>query len=266
MNLIFFGTSPSEAVQRAFEEGAKRFCEGVRVTFVDGTRDDFARAVRGAADIFTSLPDNTQETFGLSIVEAMASGLPVVASDWDGCRDTVVHNETGYLIPSRMVEGATAHVTTRNSLAITNEGYFLAECNQAVQIDCAAAADAFSRLLEDPSLRAEFGMAGRDWVIERFNWANIIPAYERLWAEQDGERRKYAARDGQSLPSKAGPAWFPDPETAFASYPSEMLTSDTRLKPGEDAAERVKLFLESPLTNYAPQCRCDDLSRNFALS
>lgn len=261
VNLIFFGTSPSEAVQRAFEDGAKRFCGGVRVTFVDGTRDEFAAAVWKAADIYASLPDNTQETFGLSIVEAMASGLPVVASDWDGCRDTVVHNETGYLIPSRMIEGATAHVTTRNSLAITNEGYFLAECNQAVQIDCAAAADAFTRLIEDPALRAEFGMSGRDWAIANFNWAKIIPVYENLWAEQDIERRKCAAREGQSLHPKAGPAWFPDPETAFASYPSETLTAETHLTAAAGAVERVKIFLESSLTNYAPQCRCTDLEK-----
>ena len=261
VNLIFFGTSPNEAVQRAFEEGAKRFCEGVRVTFVDGTREDFATAVWRAADIYTSLPDNTQETFGLSIIEAMASGLPVVASDWDGCRDTVVHNQTGYLIPSRMVEGATAHATTRNLLAITTEGQFLAECDQTVQIDCAAAADAFEQLIKDPSVRAEFGMAGREWVIERFNWSKIIPAYEKLWAEQDAERKLCAARQEQSHPQKAGPAWFPDPEIAFASYPSEILTNDARLAVAEDAAQRLKLFLESSLTNYAPQSRCADIDK-----
>ncbi|MGH9759568.1 MAG: glycosyltransferase family 4 protein, partial [Blastocatellia bacterium] len=60
---------------------------------------DVARLYQ-AADIFVSPSDNLQETFGLTVVEAMASGLPVVCSDWDGYRDLVVDGETGFLIPT----------------------------------------------------------------------------------------------------------------------------------------------------------------------
>ena len=42
-----------------------------------------------AADVFLSLVDNIQETFGITPLEAMAAGLPVVASDWDGYRYTM---------------------------------------------------------------------------------------------------------------------------------------------------------------------------------
>ena len=48
----------------------------------------------GMADVFVSPSDNIQETFGLSVIEAMASGLPVIVSDWDGYRDTVVDGVT----------------------------------------------------------------------------------------------------------------------------------------------------------------------------
>ena len=55
-----------------------------------------------AADLFCSPADNLQETFGLSVLEAMASSLPVVASDWNGYRDLVVqHGSTGWLVPCR---------------------------------------------------------------------------------------------------------------------------------------------------------------------
>ncbi|CAO0821436.1 hypothetical protein DFAR_2330023 [Desulfarculales bacterium] len=53
-----------------------------------------------AVDIFVSPSDNLQETFGLAIIEAMAAGLPVVASDFSGYRDLVAEGRTGFLIPS----------------------------------------------------------------------------------------------------------------------------------------------------------------------
>ena len=43
--------------------------------------------VRAASDMFISLADSYQETFGLTPIEAMASELPVVASNWNGYRN-----------------------------------------------------------------------------------------------------------------------------------------------------------------------------------
>ncbi len=48
------------------------------------------------ADIFVSLSDNIQETFGLTVAEALSYGLPAVVSDWDGYRDIVIDGETGF--------------------------------------------------------------------------------------------------------------------------------------------------------------------------
>ena len=56
-----------------------------------------------AADIFVSLADNIQETFGLSVIEAMASSLPLVVSDWNGYKDLVNHGFNGFRIPTEML-------------------------------------------------------------------------------------------------------------------------------------------------------------------
>lgn len=65
------------------------------VTFT-GNRQDIPELL-GLLDIFT-LPTFTHE--GLrSIVEAMSMGLPVVATDIRGCREAVVHQETGLIVP-----------------------------------------------------------------------------------------------------------------------------------------------------------------------
>ena len=57
----------------------------------------------GAADLFVTVSDNLQETYGLTVIEAMASGLPVVAAGWNGYQETVRHGETGFLVPTHMV-------------------------------------------------------------------------------------------------------------------------------------------------------------------
>lgn len=66
------------------------------VTFT-GERDDIPE-ILGLLDIFT-LPTFTHEGVPRSILEAMSMNLPVVATDIRGCREAVVHEETGLIVP-----------------------------------------------------------------------------------------------------------------------------------------------------------------------
>src|SRR5262249_2236179 len=93
--LVFAGWSAHPGIGRAFRDGASRFAPNARIVFLDGQDPDVRTGVWHSADLFLSLPDNIQETFGLVVLEAMASGLPVVGSDWDGYRDLIVQGETG---------------------------------------------------------------------------------------------------------------------------------------------------------------------------
>ena len=70
--------------------------------------EELKRQALSAADLALSLVDNTQETFGLAVAEAMAAGLPVVASDWNGYRDLIRHGVDGYLVSSRWASTASA--------------------------------------------------------------------------------------------------------------------------------------------------------------
>ncbi len=75
-----------------------------RVTFL-GQRDDVS-AVLAAADIYCQ-PNTKPEPFGLSYVEALAAGLPVVASDFGGASE-IVTADTGILVQPREVDALAA--------------------------------------------------------------------------------------------------------------------------------------------------------------
>lgn len=258
VHLLLAGWAPHPAVLEAFAEGARTFAAGVRTTFLDGVDPDLRRGVWRAADLFTSLSDNIQETFGLVVAEAMASGLPVIASDWDGYRDLVDDGETGLLVPTRMVAGASADLTTRLVAGALDYDHFLAESSQAVAVDPAAAADAYARLIDDASLRARMGAAGRRAAETRFAWPGIVRRYEELWGRQERERRAYVEARPDRPPPRRGPATYPDVDSTFAGYPTGWLGPESLVSAPRDAPEMLPTFLAMPLTHHVPERRAVD--------
>ncbi len=254
VHLLFAGWAAHPAVAQEYRAAARYFAPAVRTTFADGQDPAIRVAVWRAADIFLSQPDNLQETFGLVAIEAMASGLPVFGSDWNGYRDLIADGETGFLVPTRMLRGATATTTARMLFGGVNYDHFLAECSQATAVDPAAAADALTRLVAEESLRRKFGAAGRRRAVERFGWERIIRAYETLWGEQVAE----VARHRTTPPSAHGPVRYPAPERSFATYPSAWLKEDARVRTAEDALPRLAGLLAMPLTNLESERRCAD--------
>jgi glycosyltransferase involved in cell wall biosynthesis len=253
-HLILAGWAPNEAIHAAFVEGARACAPGVRVSVVNGADPAVRFGVWHAADVFASLVDNLQETFGLAVVEAMAAGLPVVASDWDGYRDLVLPGETGYLVPTIMVSGATADATSRLLLGEVDYDHFLAECSQAVTVDAAAAAAAFARLLSDAALRKALGEAGRRRAQEVFAWPHVIRAYESLSREQERERQARAGGRPERSPG-SGPACYPAPKESFAGYPSRWLRDEDLLRTTAGAEERLGVLLALPLMAHVGYSR-----------
>jgi glycosyltransferase involved in cell wall biosynthesis len=102
------------------------------------------------ADVFV-FPSVCNEAFGMPAAEAMASGIPVVASRAAGLSEVVVDSETGLLVERG---------------------------------NAAALANAIVRLLGDDNLRRSMGQAGRKRVLQNFTWDNIaqhtLEEYNRL--------------------------------------------------------------------------------------
>ncbi len=226
LHLIQAGWFSNDGIERSFKEGARDLCSSVTHHFLDGRKSDVRRDIWHVADIFTSLSDNIQETFGLTPIEAMAAGLPSVVTDWDGYRDTVRDGIDGFTIPTLSpAPGMSNDLAFRFETGVDNYDHYLANACQITSVDIAACTRAYLELIETPELRKKMGNAAMQRAHDIFDWRHIIAAYQELWFELDELRRSQT----ELVPSKpslpANPS-YADPFMVFGSYPSAYLNMD----------------------------------------
>ncbi|GGY41611.1 glycosyltransferase [Streptomyces djakartensis] len=119
-----------------------------RVRFTGAVPGEEVPALLRSADVVVCPADH--EPFGIVPLEAMACGVPVVASAIGGQLDTVADPGTGRLVPPG---------------------------------DPEALARAVAGLLADPALRAACGAAGRRRVLSRYGWGRVAEATEAVYCE-----------------------------------------------------------------------------------
>ena len=142
-----------------------------QVRFVGATDHQRVACYYNAADVV--VVPSFYESFGLVALEALASGVPVVASRVGGLTSTVADGRNGYLIPWRCPEPF------------------------AEKIDL---------LLANPPLRLALGRAGVGSAA-RYSWANVATALLRLYEEMlGGEATDAGGRPGAVQPLVAGGA------------------------------------------------------------
>lgn len=120
-----------------------------------GDTDNHVHLLGNRADVAELLPEcdifalpSRAEGIPLTILEAMAAGLPVVATDVGGVGEVVVPGQTGTLVAAS---------------------------------DPAALAAALNHYVDDPALRQRHGSAGRARVEHRFSLPNMVSTYAALY-------------------------------------------------------------------------------------
>jgi D-inositol-3-phosphate glycosyltransferase len=125
---------------------AEQLGVGERLRLRGAARAADMPALLRSADVVACTP--SYESSGVVALEAMACGVPVVASAVGALTDTVVHEVTGYLVARQ---------------------------------DPRACAAALNALLRDSFLRRSLGAAGRDRAVARYTWDRIAADTARLY-------------------------------------------------------------------------------------
>jgi phosphatidylinositol alpha-1,6-mannosyltransferase len=140
----------------SLEEEARQLGVADRVRFLTDVPDRDLPAIYNCAEVYlgvSRLMEQRVEGFGISIAEASACGVPVVAGRSGGIPEVVRDGETGLLVDAERAEGVS---------------------------------DALRLLLDDPALRARLGGAGRRAVETYYNWDRVAGDLARIGHEFTG--------------------------------------------------------------------------------
>ncbi len=217
------------------------------------------RVLLSAADVFVSPVDNLQETFGQSVIEALAAGLPVVASDFDGYKDTV-DDEVGRRVPTRLgVDWS--FLSEVGPLAYERPLHLL--LGQSVEVDLAALVNELEALGRDARLRERLGEAARRRARARYDWPVVIRAFEEEWARLAGKpwtpphrphplRLDFANAFGH-FPTSTIEAARVLRRTAFSRSSGQpwVIYPELQVVLSDDDVRRVLAFADEPRTFHA---------------
>lgn len=239
IHLIQAGWIEDPREEPDFKTSAQVFCPSVNTIFVDGRNPEIRVNIWSAADVFISLSDNIQETFGLTPIEAMANGLPAIVTDWNGYKESVRHEIDGFRIPTLIPPPESCLDLAINYLdGSLNWPTYMGHTSLATAVDIDACTRALCQLIADGALRKRMGENARQRVREIYDWKVVIAAYEDLWREL-AEIRLTAP---ESAPVKAGMPPYPlgdDPFRVLGHYSTRTLSNEMMLSLGEIATPEL---------------------------
>lgn len=230
VHLIMAGWFPDDVRdRRRFEEAAQAYAPGLSIIMLDGNDPDIVAQCWAGSDIYLSLSDTVLETFGQAPVEAMAAGLPLVISDWDGYKFIVRDGEDGYLIPTLFpMSGQIGETLARlESMNALTWAHYMGAVAQHTAVNIEAAVDALTRLIKSPELRRSMGSKGRAQALQRFSWKVVVKSYIDLFKDLSETRRLAGSHQiDQASDLQRNDPLKNDPFIDFQGYPSKVLTPD----------------------------------------
>jgi len=240
--LLFAGSASPEDL-KLLTSNVERYALAAHVRFQANFADAQKADVLAAADLLVSPVDNAQETFGLSLLEAMAAGLPIVASRYDGYKDLVHEGVDGFLVDSY----ASPADPMDEWCELLDPNIAQLFQSQGVAVDPDQLAERLLALIGDEHMRARMGAAGREKVRRDYRWSRVIARYESTWDQLAAE----AARAGVAVPAELDSAFNLGPRPLFAHYPSHALQPDQGVRATTAALDDTPYNETTPILGAA---------------
>jgi glycosyltransferase involved in cell wall biosynthesis len=137
-------------LSRSYQSLVSSFGLEKKVIFAGFVPDDLLPLYYNLGDIMVLPSIDGSEAFGTVLLEAMASGLPVIASDLPGVRSVVDKKSNGFLVKPR---------------------------------DISSLAKYLDLLLKNPQMAGQFGQAGRAKVLAKYDWSHIGRSVEKIFED-----------------------------------------------------------------------------------
>ncbi len=239
VRLVMAGSFVDEKARDIFLRDAAHWAPNIKLQLIDGRDEALCAGAWRAGDIFLSLVDNVQETFGLTPVEAMAAGLPCIVSDWNGYRDTVRDGMDGYRIPTLIPPPALGEgVMDRYAADVDGYPAYMALSSSMVAVNIEAAAAALAKLLLDMDLRQAMGASGRKRAVESYDWRVVLNDYQTLLDELAQRRAAAQIPDGP----RRWPARL-SPYEMFGNFATQRLQGGERVRLVSTGSEQELAYM-----------------------
>ena len=259
ITLIMSGWFANSAIEQAFKRGAEAYAPNVRVLFLDARKATVRNQSYAASDIFVSLSDNIQESFGLTPIEGMAAGLPVIVSDWNGYRNSVRHGTDGFRVATYQPEGGSGTgLAAAFESGLDNYDNYCGLACQLTAIDIGDLTSFLETLIQNPDLRKTMGEAARKRAQEEYDWKIVYQRYQDLWGELDRIRDQAQKSTNWQHRLSRAPSHAPespDPFTLFQQFPTVNLGPAHRFSwvgpPANMVEATHQSLIKDPLFSYA---------------
>lgn len=240
--LILAGGLPKE--QEAYIQEMKIHANSLGITdqliIYPNFDNNHKHLLYSAADIFVSPSDNVQETFGITIIEALASGVPIICSEWNGYKELVVDGLTGFKIPT-VCQNSNSYIQEMTNLTI-NPSFLL---SQTTAINTKKMTEKLISILKNETKQDAIRTEALK-TAKQYDWSNLIPKYEKLWKEL----KEIALNNFQVSDYSLEFDYY----NTFNHYPTKILSENDVIAITEKGIKTLKhevqLSINNSLVNY----------------
>lgn len=239
--LLECGWHANEHIKGAFDQAFDALTNGqVRKIYLDGRNQTNKLAALCAADIFVSLVDNIQETFGITPIEAMSAGLPVIVSDWNGYKDSVEEGVTGYRIKTMTYPSKAARDSMyQYALGSLSYDRYCGNVSDLTGVDLDELVRRLLLLCNDKTRRLSMGQEGKALVKKKYSWQKILGQYVEL-----AESLLHVDQPDTYPPDLCKWPGRSHPLDQFKHYPTQLIDRNTLIFNRYPNAEQLTIQFE----------------------